>query len=321
MRFELSQEIMDQIIFGMEDQGADFCFDSAELQLIAETDAQAIAEEQGTDSEKAESIYEERFLALPDWQSVDGFNLMEGFVVSLRNPMQRESLRQILQSGRGVFRQFKDALKEHKEIERLWFRFKQREMRKRVLDWYNDLRELWGLEPLSRDEEFETTDLLLSDFLFESTGSELSPLISGWDRRLFGEMFPSASPEECDFLYGLKRCGIPAPASVPGSVVIRSCSPLGELAGFLWAHEYTVSGSGGSQDWARIIQLGVEPEFRGLGMAMALLNHYQKIAAERGVKHFLIDIPASAEFISRSCERNGFQQHSVLWEMKMNDFE
>lgn len=312
MRFELSQEIIDQIIFGMEDQAAELCFDSQDLQVIDVDEAAGIY-----DSTSGDSAYEDRFLPLPTWQSIDGFNLMEAFVLNLRNPVQRENLRQILQSGRGVFRQFKDALKEHKEIERLWFRFKQKEMRKKVLDWYNDLREFWGLEPLSWEEEVETTDLLLSDFVFMATGPELSDKIAEWDRRLFAEMFPRVDAEECDFYFKLKRCGLSAPAASADSIVIRSCGPLGEIAGFIWAQEYTLAKPGGIQLIARIIQLGVEPEYRGLGMGTALLANYQKVAAERGVQRFIIEIPAAAEYMGRSCEHNGYHQHAIVWEISL----
>lgn len=165
MTFELTRELADQIIFAMEDQENEYVLDLQELELVP-------IDEVG--SEEDDPDQEGRFVPLPEWESVDGYNLMERFVDSLHNPGYRERLREILDSGRGVFRQFKNTVKERPEIAALWYRFKEREMRSLVIDWYGDVCELFGLDPVEPDFA-ETEDLVLSDFAIrEATGAELA---------------------------------------------------------------------------------------------------------------------------------------------------
>ena len=134
MEFDLSPELIDQIIFAMENQEKDYVLDTKTLELVP------------IDELPPELVEDEdRLIQLPEWYSVHGYNLMEKFVANLRNPLFRETLREILARGKGVFRQFKDTIKQRKDIERLWFSFKDREMKRVVLEWYNQLRESCGL--------------------------------------------------------------------------------------------------------------------------------------------------------------------------------
>ncbi|MCK4542485.1 MAG: GNAT family N-acetyltransferase, partial [Spirochaetales bacterium] len=150
MKFIMTPEIMDQIIFGMENQ---------EKTFILDTDTDHVVPAEETEKESF------RYIPIPEWKSSDGFQLMEMFTASMRNPILRERFREALSSGRGVFRSFKNILKERPEIERLWFSFKEKEMRKRVREWYNQLAEVWGLEKLGPEPE-DTEELVMSDFSY-----------------------------------------------------------------------------------------------------------------------------------------------------------
>ena len=149
MEFELTQELADQIVFAMENQNEFFCLDTDTLIIVP-----------------AERSKEnpERFIRIPDWKPSDGFYLMEKFISLLRNPVFREKLKSCLTEGRGVFRKFKNILKEREDIERLWFNFKDKEMKLRVSSWYNDFCEFRGYNALVIESE-ETSDLILSDFV------------------------------------------------------------------------------------------------------------------------------------------------------------
>ena len=76
-------------------------------------------------------------------------------------------MRDALSAGRGVFRNFKNALKQSRDLERSWYRFKEREMRRVVAEWYNQEREAAGLERLGPEPE-ETEDLTVSDFVVDA---------------------------------------------------------------------------------------------------------------------------------------------------------
>ena len=151
MEFELSPEIMEQIIFAMEDQTAEWYVHRVSGALAT-----------GDLVEEAEQVelpeQAEQFVPLPLWQPVDGFRLMERFVATVRNPFHREHLRSALAHGRGVFRSFKNALHQRPDLERLWHGFKEREMRRIVAQWYDREREAAGLERLGWEPE-ESDDL------------------------------------------------------------------------------------------------------------------------------------------------------------------
>lgn len=116
----LTSELLDQIIFAMENQETESCLDLKEA-LVTERDA--------IDADEDE---EDRYLDLPDWTSADGFRLMEKFIDKVRNPYYRDRLSTTLQGGKGVFRRFKDVLSEQGSLLQAWYGFKQHEMEKVV---------------------------------------------------------------------------------------------------------------------------------------------------------------------------------------------
>jgi succinate dehydrogenase/fumarate reductase flavoprotein subunit len=133
--FELSPALIDEILFFMEDQHGDFFLDTREG-IVINTDV----EFREFDDEE-ESDDEERYISMPEWGSSDGFRLMEHFTATLRNAKVREELAAALDRSRGVFRTFKDKLSQYPEIEKLWYDYKENEMKQRVFSWYNALRE------------------------------------------------------------------------------------------------------------------------------------------------------------------------------------
>ncbi len=158
MTFELTDKLSDSIIFSMEDQ----------------TVAHVVDAQSGIVVEKTDGIEEDddRYYGLPEWTSKDGYCLLEDFASGLHQPIVKGKLRQVLVSGRGVFRNYKNVLKEYPEIERKWHLFKDYRMRSRLMEWYNNLRILWGLEALEISETEELSDLVQDDFSFCSFNAE-----------------------------------------------------------------------------------------------------------------------------------------------------
>lgn len=150
MTFELTDELVDCIISALENQDQHFVVDASSGVLIEKKDIECD---------------EELYYEIPSWGSADGFSLMEQFVNSLHSPMARNDLLTVLRSGRGVFRGFKDVLRSYPEVEKKWHYFKNKQLINYVNQWYNLLRETWGLETLDCEIE-ETDDLLHDDFIF-----------------------------------------------------------------------------------------------------------------------------------------------------------
>ena len=149
VKFDLVAEIVDRIVFAMEDQGADYSVDVETAEMVKDRGAHL----------------GERFVPIPPWRPIDGFHLMERFVAALRNPIHRDRLRHALNSRGRVFRAFKDELRRIPYVEQRWYRFKMAEMRRIVTEWYDLERRSRGLERLGPEPE-ETDDLVASEFAF-----------------------------------------------------------------------------------------------------------------------------------------------------------
>lgn len=151
MQFELTPILLEEIIFAMEDLRHTRLLDTSRAALVPAPE---------------ESGHEEgELVCLPDWTSADGYRLMEAFAASPAAESLRPSLLDALARGHGVFRAYKDALSAEPVVLDRWHVFKRRALERRVMLWYNALREQWGLERLG-DEPEETDDILLEDFCF-----------------------------------------------------------------------------------------------------------------------------------------------------------
>lgn len=154
MTFNLTDELLDDIISAMENQEVVFVVDAANNQLV---------EGKGDD---------DKFYNLPEWKPADGFSIREAFVNQLHSPLAHDELQQVLHSGRGVFKNFRNVLKEYPEIDKRWHIYKHRIMSARINEWFNSLREVWGLEKL--DQLSESDDALVhDDFSFKEYDSSV----------------------------------------------------------------------------------------------------------------------------------------------------
>ena len=151
MKFELTSELINEIVFSMEDQNEFYLLDSTVPVLLKK--------------EEVQNFDSDRYYTLPVWDSISGFKLMEQFVTVLKNAFIADKLRSTLLAGKGVFRNFKNVLKSYPEVEKQWFSFKEQKMKQVILSWYNDLRDFWGLEQLELEPE-DNVELVQDDFTF-----------------------------------------------------------------------------------------------------------------------------------------------------------
>ncbi len=301
--FELTKELVDQILYGMENQDHEYCLDVRSVQVVRC--------DQCPDPDDPESC-----IAIPDWRPVDGFNVMESFLTGLRNPVYRENLREILASGHKVFRRFKDTVRENREIERQWFTHKERRMQAVVYDWYNQLREVWGLDPISPDYP-ETDDLVLFDFSLRqvncSEETELTEDLREYDQGSFFEGHRDLPEAVVERLYERYRTGLPD-IDEPESVVLVVETPSEELAGFLWAVEEKL---GDGSHMSTLAQIYVLPEYRGLGIARTILPRYLQQAHARGVVTVVAELQAEARNFAGYLENEGFMSAAAAYALNL----
>jgi GNAT superfamily N-acetyltransferase len=276
LQFELTEALIADIIFTMENQEWVSYLDTVEGVVVGE-DTLEFGELKGDT--------ENRYIDLPHWDSSDGYNLMEQFAAGLKNKVIRTKLSAALNRGKGVFRAFRDTLSAHPETEKLWYAYKDREMKREVIRWYNALREEWGLERIGEEPE-DTEDLVQEDFLFRP------PIPEDKDKaaelhRLYLDESPAADP----FL----------PWTFPGPFTLVAATGSGDFAGYITG---TVTEKPGKT--LEITALEVRPEYRGLGVGEALLTRLLETAEATGVEHYLITLPQEAEGFSRVLLRESF---------------
>ena len=302
MQFELTEALISHILFSMEDQNGEFLLDTVEGMVVGGFDDLDDREEGDDDS---------RYIPLPEWDSSSGFSLMEHFAAGFKNPLIQKELSSALDRGRGVFRAFKDTLGRYPEAEKLWFAYKEKEMKREVVRWYNGLREEWGLEKIGMEPE-ETADLVLEDFCFRPFEKE--------DMAQAGELHRRCLEEHKEIL-------AKAGAGSSAEIIVR------EAQGALWetpAGRGMVAESGGGEFAAYITgilkgsslyvqNLEVKAEFRGLGIGEALLTRFLGSMDSNEVSQVFLDLPSWAEGFSRVLLRESFKPYLVRYWLKPRD--
>jgi len=92
---------------------------------------------------ETERIYErldsepERYLSIPTKSSREGYRDMVAFTESLEDENLKEKLC-IALNGRGAFRRFKDVLLSHPKKREEWFKFQNKSLEKRVVEWLEE---------------------------------------------------------------------------------------------------------------------------------------------------------------------------------------
>ncbi len=302
-RLEITEEILDRVVYGMENQ--------KERLFLNPADG-AVKTIEGSGLAPA------GFIPMPPWGPTEGFRLMDGFVGTLSDEVYRSRLQHILHSGSGVFRRFKDALKERPEIESLWFRFKKREMRRIALAWLSRWSEALALESLEAEPE-DWEELTLTDFVFRPGRTDDLDAVCAWITDAERESVPGLTPEERIRFSFRGRAGTAeessASASAEGSAeaplpedLCVAESPSGDIVGFSW---FTVSENGADAD-GRLLQVCVRPGYRGLGIGRKLTESAFEEVLQRGARSLSFRTGGD-ELLAGFLERKGFERVAVFW--------
>jgi len=283
MQFELSSALIEDILFHMEDQHGDFLLDTHEGIVLP------------LDELDPDNDHDDRYISLPDWGPSNGFRLMERFAAGLRNALVREELSAALDRGRGVFRAFKDTLTRYPETEKLWFAYKDNEMKREVVSWYNALRESWGLELIGEEPE-DIAGLALEDFRFRDGTPE--------DMASAEELHKACMEEYRNAMEG-KAATTDVLAGMgdwvfPGEISCVAETAGGDFAGY-------ASAVSSSETCLRLCAVEIHGEYRGLGLGKSLVARVLEQADSRGIQQVVIDLPVGQEYFSRVLLREFFK--------------
>lgn len=287
MFFELNDVLENAIVNALENQEKKFFVDARSGNLV---------ESDGTFSSD-----EERFYELPEWDSASGFSLMEEFVSDLHSPFARNDLQAVLRSGKGVFRGFKDVLKSYPLVERRWHFFKNRRLFVYVQEWYNSLREAWGLEKLDYQTE-ELSDLVEEDFVFREYNS-------AQDRISVLRCVDSSAEEFeeerlAEFAAAVKffwRGQFEKSANQSGFVCRSLDDEFVGCAVFSPCPENSTKA-------VFLAGLFVEKEYRGLGIASELFEMALSSLKEKGVRWIFVANTFVPDSIQGMLNRSGFKK-------------
>lgn len=298
MQFLLSDELIHDLIFAMENQSADFLFDSQELKCCSVEDLNKVEQ----------TIDKNRYYEIPQWNSAKGFRIMEQFVSSLHNPIAREDLKNVLFSGKSVFKNFKKVLHSYPELEKKWFSFKELQMKNLISQWYDMLRESWGLEKLSEEIE-DYPELVFDGFVFkEGSATNFFELYSEVKNKFIAEIdklemdgfqnafshlikinFSSLDDDETFLLFAETETG-----DFAGAIAVSFCPPR-------------------TKEVVQIPFLFVEEKFRGFGLARELMERCLSFLRKSSIRCVLIASTILPQHFVSVLEQNGFYQSGTCY--------
>ncbi|MBR1583706.1 MAG: hypothetical protein IJ663_08190 [Spirochaetales bacterium] len=147
----LTDQLLSEIIFGMENQDVDYVLDLKTGTLYIP----------GSDDRNPPDG--DDVVNLPPWTSSDGYEVMVAFTNACSDRDLKKKLSSELSSRqKGVFRRFRDVLAEDPDVLNRWYDFKDRRMKSFIRSWFRSQfsRNMDGLEEGDDVQEGE----LLSDF-------------------------------------------------------------------------------------------------------------------------------------------------------------
>jgi GNAT superfamily N-acetyltransferase len=300
--FDLPDELLRQIIFAMENQHSHYLVDT-ELGVLVKADT--LDPEEVPDPEETEIDITRRYQELPRWTSADGFQMMERFLGELHNPVARNTLQEILLSGKRVFRRFKDTIREYPEVEKRYHRYKHLEMRRIVWEWYTGLRDLAGLdtEELGADQELD--DLVLTEVTIVTLDKVPTATILEMDEHGFIEAYPDLPAGLRAYLYRNRRRTYALDPADGRSHVYGAYTPVEDLCGALWAsRDRTAEG----EIVLELLLLYVSPQYRGLGVATSLVHHFLEDQRRRGMSYVVSRLPGKSPPVKALMRHNGFAE-------------
>ena len=273
----------------MENQDVEYAVDAEEGQLVISDSDGHIPDD-------------ERYYILPEWGPSDGFELREEFVNNLHSPLAREELQSAMHSGRGVFKNFRNVLKSYPEVDKRWHIYKHRFMSARINEWYNSLREIWGLEKLDQLPESDET-LVHDDFSFKVYDSEADKktiLLNITAGACEDETLP---PDVNGAFYGLWRTQFEG-ARIENQTGYICSSISDEFAGCITASPLLQN----QEKIVMITSLFVPEQFRGLGIGTELIDMCISRLTDCGKTWVIIPSTIAPDILQPLLTRIGFRK-------------
>ncbi len=286
--FQLTPEIIDMIIFAMENQADEYYVDIKTGDVLSESQA-----EEEYDDEYINSFT----VPVPDWFSSDGFQLMESFVAAMHNPVYEDQLRKILSAGKGAFRNFKNTVKEHESLTQQWYRHKENIMSSRVIEWYNLNSEILKYKDINENTD-ETDNLISSDFIFLEGDSKWQDVFKEKYSEAVNESLSGLDSFYADYIISRNEYYSNLPGNIPLLICAETIS--GEFAGFISG--YIFKSNLNPSSFALANAVWVEKLYRGLGLAKSLIDKYFILAQKNNAEKIIFELPESNSVLNSTLD-------------------
>lgn len=241
------------------------------------------------------------YVELPQWEPANGFRMMERFVAVVRNSALQRQLRSVLFSGKGVFKNFKNLLKSHPQGEKQWFSFREEEMTRYITQWYNQLREVYGLEQLGEEPE-DNEELLQDDFILR----EYDAAKDEEKRILAINNFMSEQEAQWPGELGLVLSSLWQEKKAKGEqnhiLSLMAETVGGDFAGCIEATLYPSY----VKETVLLTSFFVLEQYRGLGMGKKLLEQAVQQLQKKGIRWIILADLIIPVFLQTCLARVGF---------------
>lgn len=300
--FQLTPEIIDMIIFGMENQ--------SDVYYVDIKTGDVITEAQAGEKYKMSNV-NSYALPVPEWLPSDGFQLMESFVAFLHNPMHKETLLKVLSAGRGAFRNFKNTIKENESLTQQWYLHKEKVMKSRVIDWYNLNSEILKYNNIDENTD-ETENLVISDFIFSENCLKWEGILKEKETESIRESLEGQKDILAGYIIGRNKLLLDFPGNVSVSVCAETVE--GEFAASISGVIVKTDTPGAMVAVATIIW--VEKKFRGMGISRHLIDKFSKIVNVQKCEKLIFELSGKGSVLKSSLEARGFSD--IFTTMEVN---
>ena len=268
----LSEQLIEQIVFAMEDQVTEHFIDTEKKELTTKELIDPNEFEMNPD----------RYIPIPDWTPADGFRTMRDFVSDLQNELYKEQLWEALHSGKGVFRKFKDIVQTSTALEKMWYDYKEGELRRTLYKWYGIEQEASKYSHLSEGElETSSHNILKEDFLIFSDPTNYITEITE-----LKEEFLEEQRQQSNNYHNIELIQKMSEQSRDDHYLLLATSE-DDLVGWL---TYRI----GNKEEAHITYYYIKEEFRGLSLMRFLIEMLELTLQEKHISHIVVEMPQQA---------------------------
>jgi ribosomal protein S18 acetylase RimI-like enzyme len=276
-RIKLHKALVDQLLFAMEDQGKQYAFSLSGKTVHVHSG----------DWDESE------YIPIPPWSSSDGYRMRGNYILSLNNPLVKEELSVIQESGQGVFRKFKGYLRNNPGLYRNWLRFKRRFMLAVIQQWAREWEQYFEVADLDDPAE-ELDDLVQTDFDFGHRHDTPCPpeLWASFSQGI-GSWVPAPPPESLGYL-GWCR-------SIEGKEI-----------GWIWAQ------TPGDYSSAILWLWWVDEKFRSMGIGQKLLHEMEEFLQDQSTKEIFLPDWTSHWGDKKKAAREGYLESAKIFRKSLS---